>query len=74
MSIHGAWRRRGLGSMIADSLVEQALGRGATELILETTAEWLGVRAFYEKYGFVFTHLAEGAFGADAYYRLPLRP
>jgi ribosomal protein S18 acetylase RimI-like enzyme len=72
MSVHKQWRRRGVATGIADALVDAARARGVTELVLETQATWPDARGFYEGYGFTFTHIAEGDFGPDAYYRMDL--
>lgn len=72
MSVAAAHRRAGLGSRILDALVERARARGLERLVLETTASWDGVRRFYERYGFVYTHFVEDAFGGQAHYELGL--
>jgi GNAT superfamily N-acetyltransferase len=74
MSVHNKSRRRGIATVVLDALVDAARPRGVNELVLETQATWEGARAFYESYGFAFTHIAEGAFGPDAWYRLELSP
>jgi putative acetyltransferase len=68
MSVDQELRRQGVGRQILDRLVEEARGRGFRRIILETTATWKDVIAFYLAYGFRITHDLDG----DVYFVLEL--
>jgi putative acetyltransferase len=68
MSVAHALRRRGLGRMILNRLVAQARRDGLRRVVLETTATWQEVIAFYLDYGFRITHES----GGDVYFALDL--
>ena len=68
MSVARDLRRRGVGRMILARLVEQARTSGMRQVVLETTATWHEVIAFYLDYGFRITHTA----GGDVYFALEL--
>jgi len=68
MSVSAEMRRRGLGRMILGRLVDRARELGCRRVILETTAAWHEVIAFYEKNGFHVTHFSDG----DIYFGLDL--
>lgn len=52
MSVASGMRRLGLGRQILAALESEARQRGARRLILETTATWQDVIAFYLRCGF----------------------
>ena len=52
MSVDRTVRRKGVGIRILDRLVKQAQRWRCKQVILETTKDWQGTIAFYEKYGF----------------------
>lgn len=60
MSVRKSHRRLGVGKQILDALLQEATRRGYRRAILETTATWTEVIAFYLRCGFVITHHAEG--------------
>jgi GNAT superfamily N-acetyltransferase len=60
MSVTRDLRRRGLGRLILTRLVEQARRDGLHRVVLETTATWQEVIAFYLDYGFRITHKSGG--------------
>jgi putative acetyltransferase len=68
MSVVPDRRRAGIGRCLLAELCEQARSRGVSRLIVETTASWLEVIAFYLSFGFEFTHEYEG----EAYFALNL--
>jgi GNAT superfamily N-acetyltransferase len=68
MSVDRRRRGEGLGRLVLDELVATARAWGARRVLLETTAAWTDVVAFYERCGFRVTHLAEGEFGVDAWF------
>ena len=68
MSVARDLRRRGVGRMILTRLVEQARRDGLRRVVLETTATWQEVIAFYLDCGFRITHTAAG----DVYFALEL--
>jgi GNAT superfamily N-acetyltransferase len=73
MSVHRDFRRRGIGRVIADELKRTAATWGASAVVLETSAHWDGVVAFYSRCGFGVTHHVDGDFGRDAWFEHPLR-
>lgn len=52
MSVAADLRRAGLGRQILETLEHEARQRGARRLILETTAAWQEVKAFYLRCGY----------------------
>jgi putative acetyltransferase len=66
MSVARDWRRQGIGRMILQALVERARQAGFRRLVLETTATWQEVVAFYLRFGFHITHHQDG----DVYFEL----
>ncbi len=68
MSVTTSRRGAGVGRLVLDALTEVARSWGAQRLVLETTADWSGTVAFYERCGFRITHHAEGEFGRDAWF------
>jgi putative acetyltransferase len=66
MSVAADRRRRGIGSAVLAELIAAARRLGYGRLILETTATWADVIAFYQRHGFRFTHEYDG----DAYFDL----
>jgi len=72
MSVAVAYRRHGLGRLLVAELEATARRWGATAVVLETTARWDEVVAFYRSCGFAITHTATGPFGEDTWFRKPL--
>jgi putative acetyltransferase len=68
MSVATARRGTGVGRQVLDALVEVAQSWGVHRLVLETTADWSGTVAFYERCGFRITHHEDGEFGRDAWF------
>jgi len=68
MSVRKELRRRGVGRLILDRLIEEAKKMGICELVLETTADWQEAIAFYRSLGFQETHRT----GGDVYFRLEI--
>jgi ribosomal protein S18 acetylase RimI-like enzyme len=68
MSVAADWRRRGIGRMILQALVDHARQAGYRRIVLETTATWQEVIAFYLRYGFRITHYQDG----DVYFCMEL--
>jgi putative acetyltransferase len=52
MSVTPRLRRQGIGTLILDQLCEQARATGYRQIVLETTATWDDVIAFYRRNGF----------------------
>jgi ribosomal protein S18 acetylase RimI-like enzyme len=52
MSVAAAARRQRIGSQILEALIERARQRGYSKIVLETTATWSEVIAFYRRHGF----------------------
>lgn len=52
MSVGKKWRRQGIGRMILEALCHRAYNSGYSRAILETTASWEEVIAFYRDFGF----------------------
>ena len=65
MSVATELRRLGIASQVLRELVAWAPKLGVSRVILETTAAWQEVVAFYLANGFTITHEAEGPFGVD---------
>lgn len=72
MSVAADQRRSGIGTLILQKLCEEGQNQGFTRLILETTATWHEVVAFYQRFGFQITHYQESDFGRDVYFALDL--
>ncbi|MEM7096040.1 MAG: GNAT family N-acetyltransferase [Actinomycetota bacterium] len=72
MSVDGSQRRRGVGIAVLDALCAAARAQGMSRLVLETTASWSGVVAFYERYGFRHTHDESSPYGTEAHFALAL--
>jgi GNAT superfamily N-acetyltransferase len=68
MSVARDLRRRGVGRRILTRLVAQARQDGLCRVVLETTASWHEVIAFYLDFGFHITYHA----GGDVYFALDL--
>jgi putative acetyltransferase len=60
MSVVKDMRQRGIGRCILKHLIERAKYLGYHWVILETTAEWGNVIAFYKDNGFEITHHMDG--------------
>jgi len=52
LAVAPEWRRRGVGSALVSAVLEEANGRGATELYLEVRESNDGARQLYEVHGF----------------------
>lgn len=72
MSVRNANRRSGAGSLIVRELVATARAWGASKVVLETTAHWHDVVAFYQSSGFSITHHSSSPYGLDAWLELKL--
>jgi len=68
MSVASDQRRKGVGKMILQKLVDQARLDGLDKLILETTESWSEVIEFYLRLGFQITHHLNG----DVYFEMDL--
>jgi putative acetyltransferase len=68
MSVAADLRRQGLGKRILTALIEAARASGVSQVILETTATWSEVIAFYLDCGFRITHYQNG----DVYFVMEL--
>lgn len=68
MSVARELRRLGIGRQILDRLCAHARLSGYRQVILETTATWIEVIEFYQRYGFRITHTLDG----DVYFALDL--
>ena len=68
MSVAPDLRRRGVGRLILQQIVERAQAAGYRQIILETTATWREVIEFYQRCGFHITHYHDG----DVYFVLDL--
>jgi GNAT superfamily N-acetyltransferase len=68
MSVAAPMRRHGIGRRLLQHLVAHAKAQGHHHIILETTATWHDVMAFYQQQGFQITHYREG----DVYFVLDL--
>lgn len=66
MSVAAKVRRQGVGHRILVALCAEAKARGFRRVILETTATWEEVIAFYQAFGFHITHYQDG----DVYFEL----
>lgn len=68
MSVAADLRRQGLGRQILQQLCDTARQQGFRQVILETTASWHEVIAFYQRFGFRITHVVDD----DIYFALDL--
>jgi GNAT superfamily N-acetyltransferase len=68
MSVAPSMRRHGIGRRLLQHLMAHAKAQGYRRMILETTAAWHDVIAFYQRQGFQITHHREG----DVYFVLDL--
>jgi GNAT superfamily N-acetyltransferase len=68
MSVARELRRRGIASQVLRELIAWAPKLGISRIVLETTAIWREVAAFYLANGFTITHQAEGPFGLDTWF------
>jgi putative acetyltransferase len=68
MSVAAHMRRHGIGRRLLQHLVAHAKARGYRQIIIETTATWHDVIAFYQHHGFQMTHYRDG----DVYFMLDL--
>lgn len=71
-SVRRDFRRSGVGSLVIDELVSTARVWEVSRVILETTAHWHDVVAFYESNGFVITHHSSSPYGLDAWLQLDI--
>lgn len=60
MSIAQDYRRLGIGSLLLETLVNQARQIGIIKIILETTTTWNDIIRFYLHHGFKITHQENG--------------
>jgi putative acetyltransferase len=60
MSVAGDLRRLGLGRQMIVRVIEQARELGCKKIVLETTADWQDVVAFYDRAGFTRTEIRDG--------------
>ena len=72
MSVAADCRRRGIASQVLAHLCQAARDGGFQKVILETTATWTDVIAFYRRFGFSITGYVDGEFGTDVYFELVL--
>lgn len=72
MSVRASCRRTGIGRLIVEELLTTARLWGAADVLLETTAHWDDVVAFYLSCGFKVTHEETGPFGIDMWFRRQL--
>lgn len=68
MSVAPDCRRAGVGRALVDALVDTAGDWDVDMVVLETSAHWDAVVAFYLRCGFVLTHHVDGQFGRDAWF------
>jgi ribosomal protein S18 acetylase RimI-like enzyme len=72
MAVAADLRRRGIGQQMLTRLCAQARARGMRRVVLETTARWEEVVAFYRANGFRVTHQEDGTYGTDTWFALDL--
>jgi GNAT superfamily N-acetyltransferase len=70
MSVDAGERRQGVGRWIVEALLDTAGAWGKTTVVLETSAHWDEVVAFYVSCGFRVTHQTDGEFGRDTWFEL----
>ena len=68
MSVEKSLRRKGIGRLILNQLLQAARQAGYRQVVLETTTTWQGAVDFYKAYGFQMTHCLHG----DQYFQLDL--
>lgn len=68
MSVAADVRRQGVGCLILTALCDHARAGGFRRVVLETTATWTEVIAFYLRFGFRITHHQDD----DVYFLLEL--
>lgn len=64
VSVHSAYRRQRIGTLLVQNLLQEAKKQGFSKVILETTASWSEVIAFYLRNGFDITYQV----GEDVYF------
>lgn len=52
LAVEAAWRRRGIGSVLVDAVLDMVERRGVRELFLEVRATNEGAQRLYTRYGF----------------------
>lgn len=72
MSVDIGARRLGVGRAIVAELLATARAWGCTRVVLETSAHWDDVVAFYLGCGFTITHHHDGDFGRDTWFEVVL--
>ena len=60
MSVASEYRRHHVGTAILGALIEQAIQKKYTQIVLETSASWASAVAFYENCGFKKTEARDG--------------
>jgi GNAT superfamily N-acetyltransferase len=70
MSVHRAYRRRGIATQLLAELLHLASEYGINRIVVETNAKWEEARNLYEASDFKLTHSAPGAFGRESFYEL----
>ena len=68
MSVAATVRRQGIGQRLLAELCARGRAAGYRRVVLETTATWHEVVAFYQRCGFKITHYQDG----DVYFALEL--
>lgn len=69
MSVAAASQRMGLGRVIVEELMGTAARWSMSAVVLETSAHWDDVVAFYRSCGFAMTHQESGPFGQDTWFQ-----
>jgi ribosomal-protein-alanine N-acetyltransferase len=73
VAVAPAHQRRGLGTLLLGALIDEALRRRATEMLLEVRADNEPALALYERHGFERIARRRGYFGAGRIDGLVLR-
>lgn len=73
LAVAPAHQRRGLGTLLLETLVAEAVGRGARELLLEARADNDAALTLYAKHGFERIAVRRGYYGAGRYDGVVLR-
>lgn len=73
LAVAPAHQRRGLGTLLLETLVAEAVRRGARELLLEARADNEAALALYAKHGFERIAVRRGYYGAGRYDGVVLR-
>ncbi len=70
LAIHPAWRGRGLGEWLLQTLLQQAIELGARQVVLEVRVTNTLAQGLYEKYRFQVLERLSGYYpnGEDAFY------